>query len=218
MKYSAVFFDFDGTVADTLRNITDAFNHTMRHFGRQEFTTEELKRHLGYGVDYLMHHMLPEASEEEIREILVYYRPYYAAHATENVHPYPDILPMLERLHRDGLPMAIVSNKPDGAVQPVSEIYFNETVALSLGETPGLARKPDSDMLVYTADKLQVDLSSCLYVGDTEVDIRTARNAGIDCFCVTWGFRTREELIQAGAQRIADTPEELAEMIENSPQ
>ena len=213
MRYDAVFFDFDGTVADTLQNITDAVNHTMLHFGMQAFSAETLKGHLGWGVDYLMRTLVPSISEAEIKEILKYYRPYYAQHATENVFPYPGTLPMMERLRREGMKLAIVSNKPDSAMQPVAKQYFHSQVSLAIGEVPGIVRKPAPDMLIYTADQLQVELSRCVYVGDTEVDLQTARNTGIDCVCVTWGFRTREELLRAGADRIAENMEELIQLI-----
>lgn len=213
MNYDAVFFDFDGTVADTLRNITNAVNHTMRHFGLREFTPETLKPHLGWGVDYLMRHLIPGIAEEKILEILGYYRPYYAQHTTENVVPYPDVLPMMKRLREAGLRLAIISNKPDAAVQPLVEQYFRGLIDLAIGELPGLPRKPAPDMLVSAAKALRVDLSRCVYVGDSEVDIQTANNAGIDCVCVTWGFRTREELARAGAERIADSAEQLIRFI-----
>ena len=209
MRYSAILFDLDGTVADTLQNITDAVNHTMRHFGRHEFAAETLKPHLGWGVDYLMRKLSPGISEEQIAEILRYYRPYYALHTTEKVVPYPGVMQLLERLHDAGCPLAIVSNKPDSAVQPLMERYFRGPVSLAVGELPGVARKPEPDMLVHTAAALNVELSRCLYVGDTEVDIQTAANTGIDCVCVTWGFRTREELLAAGARHIVSSPEEL---------
>ena len=213
MRYSAVLFDLDGTVVDTLQNITDAVNHTMRHFGRREFSPAILKPHLGWGVDHLMRKLSPEISEEQIKEILSFYRPYYAKHTTDKVFPYPGIMPMLEQLHRAGLPLAIVSNKPASAVQPLMERWFRGLISLAIGERSDLARKPEPDMLAYAAQALNTELSRCLYVGDTEVDIRTARNTGIDCICVTWGFRTREELTLAGAERIVDSPEELSSLI-----
>ena len=213
MKYEAVFFDLDGTVADTLQNITDAVNHTMRKFGRREFSAGDLKPHLGWGVDHLMRELIPGIPEAEIGEILRQYRPYYAAHTTDNVVPYPGVLPMLRRLQEAGLPLAIISNKPDSAVQPLHQRYFRELVALSVGERAGIARKPAPDMLEQTAEALGVALSRCLYVGDTEVDLETARNTGIDCVCVTWGFRSRARLLHAGADRIVDTPEELASAV-----
>ena len=214
MKYSAVFFDLDGTVTDTLQNITDAVNHSMRHFGMREFSPATLKPHLGWGVDYLMRKLNPDITEEQVTEILRFYRPYYAQHTTEKVWPYPGVMPMLEQLHRAGIPMAIVSNKPDSAVQPLMERYFRGLIALAIGERPGLARKPEPDMLAYTARELNVELSRCLYVGDTEVDLRTAENTGIDCVCVSWGFRTREELLAAGARHIVSTPRELVSFLQ----
>lgn len=213
MNYDAVFFDFDGTVADTLQNITDALNHTMRHFGRRTFAPETVKPHLGWGVDYLMRKLSPDLSEEEVGEMLRHYRPYYAAHTTDNVIPYPGILPMMDRLQRAGLKLAIISNKPDAAVQPFAEGAFHGLVSLAMGELPGIARKPAPDMLEMAADRLGVELSRCLYVGDTEVDLQTAANTGIDCVCVTWGFRTRDELLRSGAAQIVDNTEELMQTI-----
>ena len=213
MRYEAVFFDLDGTVIDTLQNITDAINHTMRHFGLRTFSGEELKPHLGWGVDYLMRKLIPDLSEAQIAQILEYYRPYYAKHTTENTPLYPGILPMMRRLKQQGLPLALISNKPDSAVQPLMDLYFRDLLSFTIGEQPGIARKPAPDMLRLAAETLHVELSRCLYVGDTEVDIQTAENTGIDCVCVTWGFRTREALARAGAVRIADTAEELLRLI-----
>jgi phosphoglycolate phosphatase len=123
---------------------------------------------------------------------------------------------MLARLKGDGLVLAILSNKPDAAVQPLHERYFRDLVALSVGELEGVRRKPHPDMVEAAARQLNVPLARCLYVGDTEVDIDTAKNAGIDCACVTWGFRTREQLKKAGASIVVDTPESLASYILSS--
>lgn len=213
MNCDAVFFDLDGTVADTLQNITDALNHTMRHFGRREFDPETVKPHLGWGVDYLMRTLSPDLSAEELEALLRFYRPYYAAHTTDNVRPYPGILPMLEQLRQAGLKLAIISNKPDAAVQPFAEGAFRGLISYAVGELPGVPRKPAPDMLYLAAEKLGVALSRCLYVGDTEVDLQTAENSGMDCVCVTWGFRSRDALLRAGAARIADSTEELRRMI-----
>ena len=215
MKYAAVFFDLDGTVADTLQNITNALNHTTHHFGRKEFEPGTVKPLLGNGVDYLMRRLFPEITAAELEELLGFYRPYYAQHTTDGVVPYAGILPMMERLQRSGLKLAIISNKPDAAVQPFAAGVFRGVISYAVGELSGIARKPAPDMLVYAANKLGLELSDCVYVGDTEVDIQTAQNAGIDCICVTWGFRTREELLRAGAVRLADSPEELLRILES---
>ena len=209
MKYDAIFFDLDGTVVDSLQDIVDAVNHTMRHFNLPERTADALKPHLGWGVGHLMHAILPGFSEVQTEEILAHYRPYYALHAGDRSRPFDGILPMMARLKAEGLPLAILSNKPDAAVQPLAERYFSGLVSLAVGEIEGVRRKPEPDMVVSAARRLGLPLGRCLYVGDSEVDVDTAANAGIDCVCVTWGFRTREQLRRAGAGLIVDTPRAL---------
>ncbi len=213
MKYDAIFFDLDGTVVDSLQDIVDAVNHTMRHFQLPERTADELKPHLGWGVGHLMRAILPELPQEKVDEVLDHYRPYYARHAGDKSRPFDGIPGMMERLKADGLLLAILSNKPDAAVQPLVRQYFSGLVSLAVGELPNVRRKPHPDMVEAAARQLNVPLARCLYVGDTEVDIDTAKNAGIDCACVTWGFRTRKQLRSAGATVIVDTPEALASYI-----
>lgn len=214
MNYDAIFFDLDGTVIDSLQDIADAVNHTMRHFGLPERTPAELKPHLGWGVGTLMRRILPDFPEERVEEVLAFYKPYYAVHAGDKSRPFPGILPMLERLKGDGLKLAIISNKPDAAVQPLAREWFADTMSLAVGEIEGVRRKPHPDMLAAAADRLGLALERCLYVGDSEVDVETARNTGIDCVCVTWGFRSREQLVAAGAKVIVDAPEALAAFVE----
>ena len=216
MKYDAIFFDLDGTVVDSLQDIVDAVNHTMDHFGLPRRSPEQLKPHLGWGVGHLMRSILPEHTQAQVDEVLAYYRPYYAIHAGDRSRPFDGIIPMLERLKGEGMALAILSNKPDAAVQPLAERYFADVVRLAVGERENVRRKPCPDMVAAAADWLNVPLNRCLYVGDTEVDIDTAKNAGIECACVTWGFRTREQLVQAGAEHIIDAPEELTAFVENS--
>ena len=215
MKYDAIFFDLDGTVIDSLQDIVDAVNHTMRRFGLPEADPAALKPHLGWGVSTLMKRWLPGLTDARREEVLAAYRPYYAAHAADKSRPFPGIPEALARLKADGLALAILSNKPDAAVQPLARAYFADTVQLAVGEVAGVRRKPDPDMLERAAERLGVELRRCLYVGDSEVDIDTARNAGIDCLCVTWGFRTREQLLAAGATRVVDTPEQMVASIES---
>ena len=213
MRYEAVFFDLDGTVIDTLQNITDAINHTMRHFGLRTFSGEELKPHLGWGVDYLMRKLIPDLSEAQIAQILEYYRPYYAKHTTENTPLYPGILPMMRRLKQQGLPLALISNKPDSAVQPLMDLYFRDLLSFTIGEQPGIARKPAPDMLRLAAETLHVELSRCLYVGDTEVDIQTAENMDVPCISVAWGSRSEDFLRNHGAKEIIRKTAELTTVI-----
>lgn len=216
MKYDAIFFDLDGTVADSLQDIADAINHTMRHFRLPEYTARQLRPKLGWGVGHVMKALLPQATEAFRQELLAHYKPYYALHAADRTVPFEGIPETLRRLRDMGLTLAIISNKPDAAVQPIARRFFDGLVDLAVGELDGVRRKPWPDMLQNAADRLGVALPRCLYVGDTQVDIDTGKNAGIDCVCVTWGFRTREELIEAGAQYIIDRPEQLVEFVEGT--
>ncbi|MBR6890585.1 MAG: HAD family hydrolase [Clostridia bacterium] len=214
MKYDAVFFDLDGTVIDSLQDIADAANRTFRHFHLPEYEAQALKPFLGWGTAQLMRLAVPRAPDALLQALQAHYAPYYAAHAAIKSRPYPGVLSMMARLKEDGLVLAIVSNKPDAAVQPLAAAFFSDLVALSVGEIQGVRRKPCPDMLEHAAAKLDLDLGRCLYVGDSEVDIDTANNAGIDCVCVTWGFRTREALVRAGAKHIIDAPEQLVAFVE----
>ena len=214
MKYEAVFFDLDGTVIDSLQDIADAANRTFRHFHLPEYEAQALKPFLGWGTAQLMRLAVPQAPDALLQALQAHYAPYYAAHAADKSRPYPGVLSMMARLKEDGLVLAIVSNKPDAAVQPLAAAFFSDLVALSVGEIQGVRRKPCPDMLEHAAAKLGLDLGRCLYVGDSEVDIDTANNAGIDCVCVTWGFRTREALVRAGAKHIIDAPEQLVAFVE----
>ncbi|MBR4443351.1 MAG: HAD hydrolase-like protein [Clostridia bacterium] len=120
MRYDAVFFDLDGTVIDSLQDIADAVNHAMRHFNLPECTPEQLKPHLGWGVDTLMRRWLPDLSDAQREEVLAFYKPYYAVHAGDKSRPFPGVREALRRLRDDGLRLAILSNKPDAAVRPLA--------------------------------------------------------------------------------------------------
>lgn len=210
MKYDAVLFDMDGTVVDSLEDICGAVNHAMRHYHLPEYEPAQIAAYLGNGARYLLKCALPaDATEAFLDEVLAYYKPYYAAHTGDKTRPYAGILPMMERMKTAGLRLAIISNKPDAAVQPLVRTYFADLVQLAVGEREGVRRKPSPDMIDAAAEQLGVAKDRCLYVGDSEVDVETAKNAGIDCAAVTWGFRSREQLVNAGAGVIVDSPEEL---------
>lgn len=210
MKYDAIFFDLDGTVMDSLQDIVNAVNHALRRYGFGEWTAEALRPHLGWGVGPLFRRILPPDTPEALREEMMrFYRPYYAAHTCDVGKPFPGILPMLARLREAGLRLAILSNKPDAALQPIVGRFFADLVDLSAGEKPEIRAKPHPEMIEDAARRLGVSLKRCLYVGDSEVDIDTARNVGIDCVCVSWGFRTPEALRRAGAGVVIHSPEAL---------
>lgn len=212
MRDFAVIFDLDGTLLDTLEDLADATNYVMKSFGFPERTLEEVRRFVGNGAKNLISQAIPpETGAERSEEAFRAFQTHYRAHCRVKTRPYDGIAAALGVLAEEGYPMAIVSNKPDGAVKPLCGEYFPGIYAR--GESAECPRKPAPDMVLRAAEALGVKTDHCVYVGDSEVDVATARNAGMRCISVTWGFRNREELIPAGAERFCDNPPELLEIV-----
>ena len=210
MAYQTVIFDLDGTLLDTLEDLRDAVNHELRREGDPERTLEEVRTFVGNGLRRLMVRALPQGrSEEEIDRRTASMKVYYGENACRKTRPYPGILPLLAALKADGTAVAVVSNKMDGAVKTLCGQYFPGLTDLALGELEGVPRKPAPDMVELALGRLGKGKAGAVYVGDSEVDIATARNAGLPCLSVTWGFRPRAVLEEAGARALADTPEQL---------
>ncbi len=210
MGYRAVLFDMDGTVLDTLEDLRAAINVSLRHFSLPEAGLDKVRAGLGNGAAHLVSVCAPE---EKRREVLAFYKPWYDAHCNIATRPYPGILPLMERLRARGLKQVIISNKPDPAVQELARFYFPGLLETAVGESETVRRKPDPDAVLEAVAQMGLQTADCVYVGDTEVDLATARNAGMDCIAVSWGFRSKEQLLAAGAVRIADTAEELEALI-----
>ena len=214
MAYRAVLFDMDGTVLDTLTDLAAAANTALRHFGLPEGSREKVCASLGNGASYLIHACVPEGTEERFtREVLAWYKPWYDAHCCIETRPYPGILELMARLKAKGIRQAIISNKADPAVQELAARFFPGLLETAVGESETVRRKPDPDAVLAAAQQMGMTLDECVYVGDTEVDLATARNAGMACLSVTWGFRSEEELLAAGATHIAHNTEELEKQI-----
>ena len=214
MGYEAVVFDLDGTLLDTLEDLRSSVNHALRLHGFPERTYEEIRTFVGNGVRNLMLKAVPGGDAEPAFEaVFADFRSHYAVHWRELTAPYEGVVPLIEELHRRGLKLAVVSNKSDAEVKNLCTEFFGEKMASVRGEVPGVPRKPEPDSVFLALEALGVPREAALYVGDSEVDVRTARNAGLACAAVTWGFRTREELKEAGAETFIDTPAELLEMI-----
>ena len=210
MRYKAVLFDMDGTVLDTLDDLADSVNRSLREFGLPEVSRFQVGQSLGNGAKYLIRHCLPEGSAEALCEqVLAFYKPWYDAHCRIKTKPYDGILQLMEALRDDGVSQAIISNKPDSAVQELGEAFFPGLMDVVIGESPAVKRKPSPDTVLAAASQMGLMASDCVYIGDTEVDLETARNAGMDCIPVSWGFRTEEQLCAAGAEEIIRSPEEL---------
>ena len=215
MRFDTVLFDLDGTLLDTLEDILDAANHTLREMGYPERTLAEMRRFVGNGAEMQMRRALGEGADEEtVRRALALYKPYYAAHCQIKTKPYAGVLALLEQLKEEEWRIAVVSNKPDEAVRPLAAQHFGALVDTAMGETAQRRRKPAPDMVNDAITALGADKRRAVYVGDSEVDIETAKNAGIACISVCWGFRDREQLEAAGASEIAADARELKMLLE----
>ena len=200
-------FDLDGTLLDTLEDLCDAVNYALGQFGYPLRSLEEVRRFVGNGAARLLALAVPEHADPA--PVLAVFQEYYKAHCQSKTGPYPGIMDALAGLG-EHYPLAIVSNKPDAAVKTLCAELFPGIYAR--GEDTDCPRKPDPAMVFKAMEAIGAD--SCVYVGDSEVDIATAKNAGMPCVSVTWGFRDEDELKTAGAEIFCDTAEELIETIE----
>ena len=211
MKYDAVLFDLDGTVLDTVEDIAGSLNQALENHGFARISTAQAESFLGNGTRRLVELALPEDCPEAVKEeVIEEYRGLYDRFCHEKTRPYRGMVELMKALKAVGVKTAIVSNKPDSMVQTLAAVYYPGVPDVVLGERDGLARKPAPDMVQFALEAIGAEASRSIYVGDTEVDILTARNAGMGCISVPWGFRSREQLEKAGANPIAGTVEELA--------
>jgi len=205
---TGLLFDLDGTLLDTLEDLLDATNYALGIHGFPHRTLPELRRFVGNGAWNQMRLSVPEGTPlETVQAVLDTYKPYYTAHCRHKTKPYPGIPQVLNAL-QETYPLAIVSNKPDAAVKALCADYFPGIYAL--GETPDCPRKPAPDM-IYKAMRA-IGVEKCIYVGDSEVDVLTAKNAGVPCVSVLWGFRDREDMPDADI--FCDQAEELLRCIQ----
>ncbi|MBQ7003870.1 MAG: HAD family hydrolase [Oscillospiraceae bacterium] len=210
MNYKLAIFDLDGTILDTLEDLTDGVNYALSECGYPVRTIAEVRRFVGNGIRKLIERALPAGTPEaEIDRVHGIFSPYYKAHCDVKTKPYDGIPEMLQALRAAGMETAVLSNKGDFAVQPLIRHYFPDLFTLAFGERPGIPRKPAPDAVFEILERLGTDKADAVYIGDSNVDIETARNAGLSCICVDWGFRDRAQLIEDGAERIVSTPEAL---------
>lgn len=210
MKYKAVLYDMDGTVLDTLADLTDAVNHTLVHFGLPEVSARRVRAALGNGAARLIAAALPQGTDSALADkVLQYYKPYYAANCKVKTAPYRGIVELMQRLNAAGVRQAVISNKPDGAVRRLAEEFFPGLLEFAVGESETVRRKPCPDAVNAAVAAMGLEKAECVYIGDTEVDILTAQNAGLDCIAVAWGFRDEDELLRSGAKTIVHTADEL---------
>lgn len=213
-KITTVVFDLDGTLLDTLQDLSASVNHALSTHGLPLHTDDEVRQMLGNGVRYLMERAVPDGLPAgKFEEVFNTFRTHYAAHCLDKTCPYEGILSMLDSLQRDGLRMAIVSNKPDDAVQELHKRFFAQCVGTAVGESASVRRKPNPDGVLEAIRRLGGTPDEAVYVGDSEVDLATARNAGLPCITVLWGFRDEDFLRTAGATTFARTPADVVKLL-----
>ena len=214
MKYKAIIFDLDGTLLDTLNDLAEGTNYALRVNGFPERTLDEIRRCVGNGARKLVERAVPggqvEAALEQVRRD---FDVYYKVHCKDHTGPYPGIMEMLEKLAGKGYALGVVSNKPDFAVQELIPGYFPGMFDSVSGEREVVAQKPAPDLIWEAMKNLQVNSSEAVYVGDSEVDLEAAANAGIPCISVAWGFKGREFLEEHRAEVIIEKPLEILEYL-----
>ena len=207
---TGILFDLDGTLLSTLEDLTDSVNYTMIHFGCPERTLDEVRSFVGNGAERLIALSLPGLdSDPDVKEALAFYQAYYAEHSQIKTRPYDGILEALEEIKKE-FPIAVVSNKPDRATKPLCKKYFGEDV-FALGESEACPRKPAPDMVWQGMKAIGVE--RCIYVGDSEVDVITAKNAGVKCLSVLWGFRDRKTIQEAGGEYFCENPRDMLKIL-----
>ena len=214
MKYNTVIFDLDGTLLNTLDDLRDSLNEVLISKGYAPRTLEEVRRFVGNGVRNLIRRSVPEeCSDEMVTQIMAEFKENYKHNMQNKTRPYNGIMELLLDLYRYNYKIAIVSNKFDAAVKELARTYFGNLIPVAIGETSEIKRKPAPDSIFTAVKELGSSLSSTILVGDSETDVQTAKNAGIPCIGVTWGFRCREVLRREGADYLIDTPKELLTLI-----
>ena len=210
MKYKLVVFDLDGTILDTIDDLKNAVNHALSKFGFQERSLSEIRSFVGNGIHKLIERSMPQVEDESIiNQVFEEFKSYYAVHCAEMTKPYDGICELLSELKQKGIKTAVVSNKADFGVKKLISVFFDHLFDAAIGERSGIRKKPHPDSVFEVISKLDSNCEESVYIGDSDVDIETAKNAGIDIISVTWGFRDRNFLIENGAKILADDVSEL---------
>ncbi len=216
-KIDTVIFDMDGTVLNTLDDLTESVNYVLNKFGMPLRTLEEYRRFFGNGIKYALKCAAPDGTPDSvIEEMLPVFREHYDAHCLDRTRPYDGILELMKELKENGYKMAIVSNKIDSAVKELNERFFSKYIDVAIGERAGINRKPAPDTVIEALRELGSDKENAVYVGDSEVDFQTAVNSELPCISVLWGFRDKDYLISIGASQFANTPQEVFDIIKNN--
>ena len=220
---TTLIFDLDGTLMNTLDDLHDSVSYALREAGLEPNPRQDTRRYLGNGIRNLVNRSVaqtcPTADEALKEHVFETFRAYYVAHSMDKTAPYEGVEEMLKECKKRGFYTAIVSNKLAPAVKDLHKAFFADSIDVAIGETEKVKRKPAPDMVNEAIRQLslvhgeKIEASACIYIGDSEVDLKTAENAGLPCIAVSWGFRDRNFLMEQGAKIIIDSPNELFEYL-----
>ena len=220
---TTIIFDLDGTLMNTLDDLHDSVSYALREAGLEPNLKQDTRRYLGNGIRNLVNRSVEQAcptADEALKEhVFETFRAYYVAHSMDKTAPYEGVEEMLKECKKRGFCTAIVSNKLAPAVKDLHKAFFADSIDVAIGETEMVRRKPAPDMVNEAIRQLsllhgrEIQKSECIYVGDSEVDLKTAANARLPCIAVSWGFRDKDFLIEQGAKMIIDNPNELFEYL-----
>ena len=214
MKYTLAIFDLDGTLLNTLEDLVRCTNHALSANGLPVRKPMEVRSFTGNGIHVLIERSVPAGTDEKtFQKVFEDFTENYREHCMDNTCPYSGIGQVLQNLKDAGIKLAVISNKADFAVQDLCRRFFPGVFNLVFGERPGIRRKPAPDAVNQVLHSLKVEKSDAVYIGDSEVDVETAKNAGIDLISVLWGFREKNELLSCGAKNFAANMEELEKLI-----
>lgn len=214
MKYELIVFDMDGTILDTLEDLKNSMNHTLKLHNMPERTLDEIRSFVGNGIRRLIELAVAEGTSQDKMDIIHKdFMKHYEVHCADFTKPYDGINVLIKELRNRGYKTAVVSNKADAAVQDLCVEYFPGLFDLAIGERPEIAKKPAPDMVNLALDYFKISKENAVYVGDSDVDVATARNSDLNMIAVDWGFRTRDCLIEQGAKIIVSKPEEILGLV-----
>jgi len=210
MSINTIIFDLDGTLINSLEDLRVSVNYALFGFKYPKQKIEDIRQNVGNGVEKLIERSLPDGRDNINFEVcLQIFKEHYVKNMMVHTKPYPHILEMLVTLKSRGYKIAVVSNKFDAAVKQLCKKYFHGLIDSEIGQTKETKKKPSPDTVYAVLDDLDSKIEECMFVGDSDVDIQTAKNAGMQCISVSWGFKTKEFLSKNGASVIIDTPLEI---------
>ena len=208
--FDTYIFDLDGTLLSSLDDLAASTNYALRWAGMPERTLEEVRMFVGNGVKLLMERAIPDGQQNpRFEEVYAKFREHYLKHNLDRTHPYDGVLELLAELKRRGKKLAIVSNKFYAATQDLAHNFFADTIEVAIGERENIRKKPAPDTVLEALRQLGASKDGAVYIGDSDVDVMTAKNSGLPCISVLWGFRDKEFLIEHGATLFVKTPHDI---------